>query len=353
MPKKPKPSGLIGFQNTIRIHSQSGAGAATAAMVKLAVRSQKRGPFFRFSEILNPPLPCQEDLAGVHAGGPDLIVDFKGDWAKFLHECGLADYGISQSKVDVRKDTIRYLTARARTPDARPRMVHESRELSIPPKHASDYEALKKRFTTGADLRPYLSRDIVTKRKPYNNDTLLGAWGIHHLHFKKKGTEHVLFCRITDTDAFVLQALSHKDENVWVNEEFIEIMHNNWAKEIVDEKVNLLVPEKLSRERRKSLRNENANFITTVKDGTIYLAPGGGIMTSGHSADVMMICRGIFIELEKFERDVMASSEEFRSTLNWEPEKTLRVTMMFDHQDYCIYEPSTRTRIRLNYPSSQ
>ena len=69
---------------------------------------------------------------------------------------------------------------------------------------------LKEAIKVGADLRPYLSRDIIKKRKPDKNDGLLNSWGIQHLHFRTGGTGHLLFCRITSANVFALQVLPQR-----------------------------------------------------------------------------------------------------------------------------------------------
>ena len=81
-------------------------------------------------------------------------------------------------------------------------------ELRVPQQYHADYAALKVLITSGGDLKPYLSRDILKKKRPDKNDGLLNAWGVQHLHFRPEGTAHILLCRITDTDAFVIPSVA-------------------------------------------------------------------------------------------------------------------------------------------------
>ena len=133
---------------------------------------------------------------------------------------GTCDLAYDQSRT-LNDNTMRYLNAHRRIPITAPRAVHESRALSIPQEYQADYEALKALIASGADLRPYLSRDILTKKQPDKNDTLLNSEGIQHLHFWPEGKRyiqkpHLLLCKITDTDVFVVQALPH-DPSVWAD----------------------------------------------------------------------------------------------------------------------------------------
>jgi len=64
---------------------------------------------------------------------------------------------------------------------------------------------LAKLIREGGDLKPYLSLDIRNEDSD-KNDPLLNRWGIQHLHFRRGGSGDVLFVKITDTHAFVIQA---------------------------------------------------------------------------------------------------------------------------------------------------
>src|SRR5208282_5279949 len=86
------------------------------------------------------------------------------------------------------ENTMRYLNAQRRIPITARRAVHESRELSVPQEYEADYLALKSLIRSGGNLKPYLSRHIVKKKRPDKNDGLLNAWGIQHLHFRPEGT---------------------------------------------------------------------------------------------------------------------------------------------------------------------
>jgi hypothetical protein len=346
-------SSLKGYRRTFAVHSNSGANAAVAAMAVFSARNSQRGPFFQFSKALNPPKALDEVPADIRElTESNLIADFKSDWAGFLYQNALPACGVTVRKRELENDTMRYLNAYGRRiPVPKPRAIHESRELSIPKYHRKHYENLKVLVSSGADLRPYLSRDILTRKCPDRNDGLLNAWGIQHLHFKERETKDVLFCRITESDVYMIQTLPHDDDRVWVDTSLLQIMHNNWSEELSAGRLQGIPAEVFSIEKRQSLRERNANFISTMTDGTVYLAPGGGLMSSGHSADDQVACDKIFTELAQIQKIVTANTASIRAALNWPQNKILSIKMMFDHHDYCLYEPTMRTRIRLDFPN--
>jgi len=346
-------SKLKGNRATFVVHSNH-PFAAVAAMGAMMGQAQEAGSYFQFSEEL---IPTAQTSCVSHSISGQLAADFKADWADYLRHSGLpscrlkfesaAHLRLKSPAQVVQENTIRFLNACRRMPLARPRAVHESRELSIPQKFAQDYLALKEIIRTGGDLKPYLSRDILKKKRPDKNDCLLNAWGFQHLHFRPDGTDHILFSKITNSDVFAIQAFPHNDDGLWVKDELIEIMHVNWPEEISYGILRGLPPNEGGHgtEKRVELRGYNANFITTTKDGTQYLAPGGGLMASGNNAEDRLNCAKIFTELKYWQQVIEKSETEVRTALNWLPSQPLWMKMMFDNRRFCIYEATKAIRV--------
>jgi hypothetical protein len=339
---------LKGYTRTFVVHSNTSPYAAAAAMGATMGRSQARGPYFHLAG---------ERISGVSEVGTggarelapsNLKVDFRGDWAEFLRQKGMAICGLNYDHSrTLEENTIRYLNAHnRRIPITARRAVHESRELSVPQEFEADYEALKSLISSGGDLKPYLSRDIHKKKRPDKNDGLLNAWGIQHLHFRPEGTTHILLCRITDTDVFVVQALPH-DHDVWVDTSLLQILHDNWPEEIAAGKWHGVPGEAMPSSERLNLRNQNANFATTVRDGTVYLAPGGGLMASGCSSEDRTDCDKIFTELTYWQEIVRSNAARFGAALNWPVSKELSIRMIFQDRECCLCEPTTGSRLSL------
>jgi hypothetical protein len=276
----------------------------------MSVRSQEAGPYFRPSKTFIPLVDeWPADEVDTDSAPEQIVADFKSDWVMFLRDAGLPACSLTYDDARTgEKNTMRFLNAHnRRIPLPGPRTVHESCELSIPAAYQQDYETLLSHIRKGRDLKPYLSRDILKKRRPDKNDGLLNTWGIQHLHFRPEGTGQLLFCFITDTDVFVIQALPHDAEYLWVNTQLLQIVHDNWPEQIARGKHNGLLPEDIPAQKRSSLRGLNANFPTTVADGTNYLMPGGGMMASGDSQDDRINCDKIFAELRYWQDLVMQS----------------------------------------------
>jgi hypothetical protein len=352
-------STLRGNKATFVVHSNHPFAAVAAAGAMMG-RAQEVGSYFEFFEAL---IPTAHVFGGSDSKSGQLLVDFKADWADYLRDAGLPSCGLkfeSAARLKLKtparvieENTMRFLNAYRRIPLAKPRAVHESRELSIPHEFAQDYLALKEIIRTGGDLTPYLSRDILKKKRPDKNDCALNAWGFQHLHFRPEGTSHILFNKITDSSVFAIQAFRHDDDGLWVKDELIEIMHVNWPEEIAYGILRGLPANEGGHgiDKRVELRGYRANFITTTKDGTQYLAPGGGLMASGDNAEDRLNCAKIFSELKYWQQVTEKSETEIRTVLHWLPSQPLRIKMMFDNRKCCIYEATEAIRVAFKIPA--
>lgn len=351
MRKNPLLAKLKGYTRTFVVHSSNNPYAAAAAMGAAMGRSQALSAYFNPSVKRTCSVPAQADSVAIcELDARNLKLDFIGDWAEFLWQEGMAACSLKydQSRT-VEENTMRYLNAHnRRIPVTARRMVHESRELSILQEYEADYLALKTLISSGGDLNPYLSRDILKKKRPDKNDGLLNAWGIQHLHFRPEGTGHILFCRITTTDVFVIQALTH-DHGVWVDESLLQILHDNWPEQIAAGECRGLQPDPVPSNERLALRNQNANFATTMTDGTVYLTPGGGLMASGDCFEDRTDCDKIFAELADWQEVVKGNAARFRAALNWPPSVELAIKMTFEDRNWSLYEPTTGTGFSLTF----
>ena len=338
---------LKGFSRTFVVHSNTNPYAAIAVAGMMAARSQQAGRYFCVSDTFVPMLEALKPEE--HNSPPDALqieLDFKNDWIGYLRKNGLPACGLKyKEKLSPKENTIRFLNAyNRRIPLAKPRKVLLSKELLIPPQFQQDYEALVALILAGGDLKPYLSRHIVTRNRPDWNDGLLNSWGIQHLHFRREGTDHLLFCVITDADVYLIQVLPH-DEQQWVNTQLIQILHDNWPETIARANHSLMKPEEFSTSKRQSLRGYNANFAVTVANGTVYLPPAGGTTASGDSIEDHYNCRKIFDELKFWQETLASNVLAIRSSVNLPDAKKLTVHMAFDNRVCCFYEPTRAARL--------
>lgn len=338
---------LKGFSRTFVVHSNTNPYAAVAVVGMMAARSQEAGRYFCFSDKFVPMLEAVAlEKHNSPPDAPQIELDFKSDWIGYLRKPGLPACGLKyEEKLSPEENTIRFLNAyNRRIPPAKPRKVLLSKELLIPPQFQQDYEALVALIQTGGDLKPYLSRHIVKKKRPDWNDGLLNSWGIQHLHFRCEGTDHLLFCVIADADVYLIQVLPHVEEQ-WVNTQLIQILHDNWPETIARANHRLMKPEAFSTSKRQSLRGYNANFAVTVSDGTVYLPLAGGTTASGDSIEDHYNCRKIFEELKFWQGSIAQNVHAIRSALNLSDAKKLTVHMAFDNRICCFYEPTRAVRL--------
>ena len=340
---------LKGYTRAFVVHSNTSPYAAAAAMG----RSQARGPYFHLAAERKSGVQSEAGTGGACELAPsNLTVEIRGDWAEFLRQRGMAICGLNYDHSrTLEENTMRYLNAHRRIPITAPRAVRESRELSVPQEYEADYVALKSLISSGGYLKPYLSRDIVQKKRPDKNDGLLNAWGIQHLHFRPEGgIAHILLCRFTDTDVFVVQALPH--DGVWVDTSLLQILHDNWPEEINAGRWHGVPGEAIPSSERLNLRSQNANFATTMRDGTAYLAPGGGLMASGDCSEDRTDCDKIFAELAYWQELVSSNAVRFRAALGWPASKELSIKMSFADRECSLYEPTTGAKLSLTIQES-
>lgn len=337
---------IRGSRRTSVIHSKS-PHAAAALMGTIAGQSDKAGKYFRISDHFIPNLDRLAIVENNANSAPDQIeTNFINDWVMYLRSAGLpaCDLNYDDSRTP-EENTMRFLNARRRIPAITPRNTHESRELLIPAKYLSEYNKIVSFIKTGGDLKPYLSRDILKKKRPDKNDALLNSWGIQHLHFDPKGTDQLLFCVITEADVFIIQVLPHNAKHLWVETQLFQILHDNWPELIAHGKNSGLRPETFSADKRSTLRGYNANFPITVSDGTVYVPPDGGTTASGDSLTDWTNCNKIFSELSYWQSTINQNAIEIRTALNMPPSIKLTVHMAFDNRDCCFYEPTRAIRL--------
>jgi len=98
----------------------------------------------------------------------------------------------------------------------------------------------------------------------------------------------LLFVFVVEPTAYLIDLLHHGS---FEDEQLIEILHGNWPSMMATWLAPGAVPDtlspKLTSAQRKKMRTK-FTIATETKDGTIYVPPGGGIMTSGHSQDAVV-----------------------------------------------------------------
>lgn len=222
---------------------------------------------------------------------PTIISDFFEDVRKDA-EATLAGDGVNvPAGMDVHRTLVEVFHFKQRVLRPMPRTVVWSKELRARQLTADQHTAvgrIARELEQGADTRRRMTKQI---RTAGYNDGLLTDWGIHHMHIGEKvGPDGfierggpLLFVFVVGGTAYLLDLLDH---GAFADEELIEILHGNWPEVMAARLAPGFVPgslsPKLTSAQRKKMR-QKFTFATETKDGTIYVPPGGGIVTSGHS----------------------------------------------------------------------
>ena len=186
--------------------------------------------------------------------------------------------------------------------EPRPRAVHVAPTLICPAELEAGFVNVKKKISEGTDLRPHLSTALA---KLDYNDSLLNDWGLHHLHLGtrplKNGfvqrTGPLLFARFEPDNAYLLAVAAH---GAWTNADFIDCLHAYWP-EVVRRWRRPNLSSRITEAQRKALRAKHANATVAARDGTVYLPPGGGMMTSGLALEVLTTADRTRMTLERWE----------------------------------------------------
>jgi len=207
-----------------------------------------------------------------------------------------------------------YYNWRGRVPFARPRTVHQSKEMLASAEaqtFSTEIAELVRKMEAGEGLKPHLSENVDTAflsvreraalpqhKQEKNLDRMLADWGVYHLHlsnqlkpngFVRRGNE-LLFAVFTRDDAYLVGIYTHAD---WSREELAPIIIRNWPGVGPFYKLNYAqgpahVP---AEEERKLARKQGASSGFVEVDGEWYgvLGQTGAGMPSPHTQPVMAL----------------------------------------------------------------
>jgi len=232
-----------------------------------------------------------------------LLADFKSDLLIMAREYLEKQWGPEQ--IDNDRVLVLYFDSLRRRPAVRKRRILEADDFYCPPELAPGWELLRTKVVNGDDIGPHLSRDHASLT---NLDGLLNEWGVHHLHLGTKPypidpsyidrTPPLLFALITDEDFYAINIYLH---GAWESMSVIESLHRNWPQVISRSRIKGIQGEALTKKERKVLRNSSIQTASTVSDGTVYMAIGGGVASSGVSVDAVRRADSALEEMERLQ----------------------------------------------------
>lgn len=248
-----------------------------------------------------------------------LIADFRADLQAMARQHLTAEWGAAVAAISDDDVLIAYFDALRRRPSMRPRKIWIADDFSCPPEYQAGWEQLQKKVADGEDLRPHLSRGHA---RLGTLDGLLNEWNVHHLHLgmvpsprdpsliERSGP--VLFARITSDDFYAINVYTHGD---WEQTSVLESLHRNWPETIKSYRIRGIQGEPLTEEPRRNIRKANMQTATTTADGTVYMAIGGGVASSGTSAEAVRLADMLWSDAEQLQISVQEQMEKFLPAL--------------------------------------
>lgn len=176
----------------------------------------------------------------------------------------------------------------------RRRQVHVSGELTRHKLFKNQKQQVVKQIVasleSGGTLAPYLSEK---SEQLQHFDLSLAHFGVHHFHLgdktqhfgarvgRVKGTKSLLFVRITESDAYLLDILNHQDG--FLNMHLLRVMHRNWPESIEPFRLKgaIRVAVKYSDEEAAELLQNEVNVIVELGKEQVYMLPGMGTTIAG------------------------------------------------------------------------
>jgi hypothetical protein len=244
-----------------------------------------------------------------------LRAGFRSDLMAMARKQLAADWGTETAQLSDDEILINFFDSIRRRPSIRPRRLWVADDFRCPPEHEGGWKALQLAVIGGKDLRPHLS----SRHANLNTlDGLLNEWGVHHLHLgtaivlgastRVERSGAVLFARITDDDFFAIDIYPH---GAWESLSVLESLHRNWPDAIKQYRIRGLQGEPLTEVQRRSLRRKNVQAATTTSDGTVYMAIGGGVTSSGRSAEAIMRADMLWSDTDQLQLAVQVQIEKF------------------------------------------
>lgn len=221
-----------------------------------------------------------------------------------------------------------YLTLRKKLIPSKTRIVKYSPDLlTLLPTHQKKSEILflEKSFTNGGNVNPFQNSKLLQTKF---HDHLAYEWNIFHFHLslekdKKtsfaKQVKQLLFVYIADEEAIFLGVDNHL-EGTFGDVKWLEILHDYFPYTIephLDKNINEVYPDP-NGVGRQTLWDKGYSLVATNIRGKVYLNPGLGRTTSGHSLQVSMQALDIVKWVYKITKQFEMHSDQIIESLNLE-----------------------------------
>lgn len=286
---------------------------------------------------------------------PKYVADFKADWVERLR-LALNDMGVKlQSGLTAEEISYAFWNAGHRRIHPAPRKVLQAREFICPSDRQTGLDLLAAKFERGEDVNAHVSNTRLNTASKFFHDKLLNDWGIQHFHLGVVATvrhDECLFAVVRDDAVYFLQILGHGN---YTERDMLYRVHSNWPEVLAPFKQSFV--SRLEREADLTddevacLRDKNANTMLRMPDGTVYLAPGGGMMSNGQSAWVTMTSMRFFARVQELQEALASSVDEILVAICAQgrtPSAPPTFHLTFDEANVAYaFEPCAKVQVKL------
>ncbi|HEY0712145.1 MAG TPA: hypothetical protein VGF45_05700 [Polyangia bacterium] len=201
----------------------------------------------------------------------------------------------------------------------------ELRAKSLSPEILAGLRQIETSSARGEDLSP---RQSTQYGDVYFTDMLLNDWGIQHFHL---GTDapgpnkrvardrQVLFVVVTDASLLFADVFGHE----FCRDELLEIVQRNWPEWLEPHRAqNAVSAPPIPESRRKAFRGPikprggRLLLPSVMRDGTVYVPPGGGYFVDGSSVTAGRKADALLTEITGTERSCRQQAEVIRDRLH-------------------------------------
>lgn len=209
--------------------------------------------------------------------------------------------------------------------------------------HQSVIDEISQRLRAGDDVGPYLSKQAP---KLDSKDDLLIHGGVHHLHLSSistkgadgfvargRGQAELLFLRIENDTAYLIDIRPHSDKNIFQDTQILEIVDRNWPSLHFSPKG--ITGNVFSAESIKNLRTNNTNAALHVNGRAIY--PTMGVFSDGMPMEAVMWHNNLMTQLINLEKDIRRRIFDYFPPPRWQWIADIRLTAI-ENKTVIIHE---------------
>ena len=172
------------------------------------------------------------------------------------------------------------------------RQINKAHDFECPEKHQAGLRLLEDAIVSGADLTPWLSRNI---GKPKFHDGIFFDWKVSHFHLGEtykangmvEGHDEVLFAVVTPDSVFEIGIYVHGS---WHEVEVLDVIDRNWPHLLDSVTLRGLSQSRPATTSEEALSYREMNVLPFLKlpSGRLIAPPGGGVATDGTPIEATM-----------------------------------------------------------------